>query len=161
MLGKPFLSLFSKYVTDRSDLYNFSIFGKALIEIWVNPISNIFSALQLWSPIKWVVGHLSEKMLVCNNIHARGRANLPFPAKLKPQKWLYLANTFLALAPREVAALVPVSDDKTQITSMILMRGALSTQTSQTKRLQEKLRDFFSFPPSQLIIAALQVVSIQ
>ena len=31
------------------------------------------------------------------------------------------------------------------------MRGALSTQTSQTKWLQAKLRDFFSFPPSQLI----------
>ena len=68
-----------------------------------------------------------------------------------------MANTFLAPAPRGVAALVPVSDDKTQIILLILMRGALSTQTSQTKWLQAKLRDFFSFPPSQLIIAVLQV----
>ena len=72
-----------------------------------------------------------------------------------------MANTFLAPVPRGVAALVPVSDDKTQITLLILGQGALSTQTSHAKRLQAKLRDFFSFPPSQLIIAALQVVSIQ
>ena len=58
---------------------------------------------------KWVVWHLSEKMLVCNNIHARGRANLPFSARLKPQRWLYLANTFLAPPPRGVVALVSVS----------------------------------------------------
>ena len=102
-----------------------------------------------------------KKMLLCNNIHTLGRANLPFSARLKPKRWLYLANTFLAPAPRGVAALVTVSDDNTQITLLILMRGALSSQTSQTKRLQAKLRDFFSFPPSQLIIAAMQVVSIQ
>ena len=66
-------------------------------------------------------------MLLCNNIKAWGRANLPFPVRLKPQKWLYLANTFLAPPPRGVVALVSVSDDKIQITILILRRGALST----------------------------------
>ena len=56
----------------------------------------------------------------------RGRANLPFPARWKPQRWLYLANTFLAPPPRGVVALVSVSDDKTQII-LILRRGALSS----------------------------------
>ena len=50
-----------------------------------------------------------------------------FPARLKPQKWLYLANTFLIPLPRGVVALVSVSDDKIQITILILRRGALST----------------------------------
>ena len=57
----------------------------------------------------------------------QGRANLPFPARWKPQRWLYLANTFLAPPPRGVVALVSVSDDKIQITILILRRGALST----------------------------------
>ena len=70
---------------------------------------------------------LNEKMLLCNNIKAWGRANLPFPVRLKPQRWLYLANTFLAAAPRGVAALAPVSDDKTQTTLLIPGRGALSS----------------------------------
>ena len=87
-------------VTDQSELFP---------QIWVNPVSDIFSALQ------------------CNNIYARGRANLLFPARLKPQKWVYLTNTFLAPVPRGVAALVPVSDDKIQITLLILGRDALST----------------------------------
>ena len=74
----------------------------------------------------WVVAHSSEKMLLCNNIFARGRANLPFPARLKPQKWLYLAKTFLTPAPRGVAAHVQGSDDKTKITLLILGRRHLS-----------------------------------
>ena len=73
-----------------------------------------------------VVAHLSEELLQCNNISACGRANLPFPARLKPQKWLYLANTFLAPCSRGVAALVLVLDDKIQMTLLILGRGALS-----------------------------------
>ena len=40
------------------------------------------------------------------------------------QKSLYLANTFLGPAPRGVAALVSVSDDKIQITILILRPGA-------------------------------------
>ena len=56
----------------------------------------------------------------------QGRANLPFPARWKPQRWLYLANTFLAPPPRGVVALVSVSDDKIQITILILRRGAVS-----------------------------------
>ena len=75
-------------VTDQSELFP---------QIWVNPVSDIFSALQ------------------CNNIYARGRANLLFPARSKPQKWVYLANTFLAPGPRGVAALVPVSEDKSKL----------------------------------------------
>ena len=78
---------------------------------------------------QWVVRHLSQKLLQWSNIHIRWRANLPFPARLKPQKWLYLANTFLAPPPRGVAALVSVSDDKIQITILILRRGALSRNT--------------------------------
>ena len=68
-----------------------------------------------------------KKMLLCNNTKAWGRDNLPFPVRLKPQKWLYLANTFLAPAPRGVATLAPVSDDKTQTTLLIPGRGALSS----------------------------------
>ena len=67
-----------------------------------------------------------KKVLQCNNIYAWGRADLSFPAILKPQKGLYLANTFLAPPPRGVAALVSVSDDKIQTTILILRRGALS-----------------------------------
>ena len=40
--------------------------------------------------------------------------------------WLYLANNFLAPPPRGVVALVSVSDDKMQMTILILRRGALS-----------------------------------
>ena len=76
---------------------------------------------------KRVVAHLSKEMLQCNNIYARGRVNLLFPVRLNPQKWVYLAITFLAPGPRGVAALVPVSNDKIQITILILGRGALST----------------------------------
>ena len=74
-----------------------------------------------------VVGHLSERLLKWCNIHIRGRANLPFPARLKPQKWLYLAKSFLTPAPRGVAAHVQGSDDKTKITLLILGRGVLSS----------------------------------
>ena len=74
-----------------------------------------------------VVAHLSEKMLQCNNIYARRRANLLFPVKLKPQKWVLLANTFLAPGPRGVAALVPISDDKIQIILLTMGLGAFSS----------------------------------
>ena len=80
----------------------------------------------------WVVAHSSEKMLLCNNIFARGRANLPFPARLKPQKWVCLANTFLAPCPWRVAALVPVADNKIQITILIL-----GLQSKKRNRLDE------------------------
>ena len=39
-----------------------------------------------------------------------------------------MANTFLAPPPRGVAALVSVSDDKIQITILILRRDALSSK---------------------------------
>ena len=108
-----------------------------LKEIWykrkTNPIDSFHkfesvkkALLNFGALFQWVVGHLSEKMLQWCNVYIRGRANLPFPVRLKPQKWLYLANTFLAPPPRGVAALVSVSDDKIQITILILRRGALS-----------------------------------
>ena len=108
-----------------------------LKEIWYKRKTNPFDSFHNFEEVKkallnfgalfqWVVGHLSEKMLQWCNVYIRGRANLPFPARLKPQKWLYLANTFLAPPPRGVVALVSVSDDKIQITILILRRGALS-----------------------------------
>ena len=108
-----------------------------LKEIWYKRKTNPFDSFHNFEEVKkallnfgalfqWVVGHLSEKMLQWCNVYIRGRANLPFPVRLKPQKWLYLANTFLAPPPRGVAALVSVSDDKIQITILILRRGALS-----------------------------------
>ena len=109
-----------------------------LKEIWykrkTNPIDSFHkfesvkkALLNFGALFQWVVGHLSEKMLQWSNVYIRGRANLVFPARLKPQKWLYLANTFLAPPPRGIVALVSVSDDKIQITILILRRGALST----------------------------------
>ena len=59
--GGFFLSLFTKYVIDRIGFYNYLILGKA-------PFG------------------LSLSMLQFINIYARGRANLLFPARLKPQK---------------------------------------------------------------------------
>ena len=47
-----------------------------------------------------------------------------------------MANTFLAPPPRGVAALVSVSDDKIQITILILRRGALSNTAIFSERLE-------------------------
>ena len=94
-----------------------------LPQIWVNHVSDLFSALHLWSLI--LVSCWS--WLQCNNIYVRGRANLLLPAILKLQKWVYLTNTFLAPGPGGVAALVLVSDDGIQMKLLILGRGALST----------------------------------
>ena len=88
-----------------------------LKEIWykrkTNPIDSFHkfesvkkALLNFGALFQWVVGHLSEKMLQWCNVYIRGRANLPFPVRLKPQKWLYLANTFLAPPPRGVVAAV-------------------------------------------------------
>ena len=117
-----------------------------LKEIWYKRKTNPFDSFHNFEEVKkallnfgalfqWVVGHLSEKMLQWSNVYIRGRANLVFPARLKPQKWLYLANTFLAPPPRGVAALVSVSDDKIQITILILRRGALSSEVCFMKLL--------------------------
>ena len=120
-----------------------------LKEIWYKRKTNPFDSFHNFEEVKkallnfgalfqWVVGHLSEKMLQWCNVYIRGRANLVFPARLKPQKWLYLANTFLAPPPRGVAALVSVSDDKIQITILILRRGALSKSTLRRNILAVK-----------------------
>ena len=146
MLGKPFLSLFSKYVKALKALIGLSQRPRSGTEN-NRPMTALPKIEGLWqtnqsclprfesirsvtylalSNLKAVVSCWTQewKMLQRNNIYERGMANLPFPARLEPQKWLYLTNTFLA--PRGVAALVPVSDDKTQITLLILGRGALS-----------------------------------
>ena len=117
-----------------------------LKEIWYKRKTNPFDSFHKFESVKkallnfgalfqWVVGHLSEKMLQWSNVYIRGRANLVFPVRLKPQKWLYLANTFLAPPPRGVAALVSVSDVKIQITILILRRGALSTLITLKSKL--------------------------
>ena len=124
-----------------------------LKEIWYKRKTNPFDSFHNFEEVKkallnfgalfqWVVGHLSEKMLQWSNVYIRGRANLVFPARLKPQKWLYLANTFLAPPPRGVAALVSVSDDKIQITILILRRGALSTFSWQSQKDEQVLGSF-------------------
>ena len=104
-------------VTDQSEFFP---------QLWAIRSENYLELFNFEALFQRVVGHLSEKMLQWCNVYIRGRANLPFPVRLKPQKWLYLANTFLAPPPRGVAALVSVSDDKIQITILILRRGALS-----------------------------------
>ena len=66
--------------------------------------------------------------------YARRRANLHFPARLKPQKRHFLATTFLAPAPTGVVSLVPVSNDKIQITALLMLgRGALSFRFSKSR----------------------------
>ena len=132
-----------------------------LKEIWYKRKTNPFDSFHNFEEVKkallnfgalfqWVVGHLSEKMLQWCNVYIRGRANLPFPARLKPQKWLYLANTFLAPPPRGVVALVSVSDDKIQITILILRRGALSmvhTLWMYTLQISVKYLALFALVP--------------
>ena len=107
-------------VTDQSEFFP---------QLWAIWSENYLALFNFEALFQRVVGHLSEKLLQWNNIHIRRRAYLPYPARLKPQKWLYLANTFLAPPPRGVAALVSVSDDKIQTTLLILRRGALSRLT--------------------------------
>ena len=121
-------------MTDQSEFFP---------QLWGNPIRDLFSALQLWSPISVSFWTLEWKIVTVKQysiIHIRGRANLPFPARLKPQKWLYLANTFLAPPPRGVVALVSVSDDKIQITTLILRRGVLSKKTCRNRKYQTTLK---------------------
>ena len=50
---------------------------------------------------------------------------------------LYLATTFLAPAPTGVAAVRQVSNDKTQITFLILGQGVLSIMSIQIFEVKE------------------------
>ena len=134
-----------------------------LKEIWYKRKTNPFDSFHNFEEVKkallnfgalfqWVVGHLSEKMLQWCNVYIRGRANLPFPVRLKPQKWLYLANTFLAPPPRGVVALVSVSDDKIQITMLIPGRSALSRRGSMSIQNLNFLK--VSYPGTPCILSS-------
>ena len=84
---------------------------------------------------------------------------MPFPVKLKPQKRLYLANTFLAPPPRGVAALVSVSDDKIQITILILRRGALSSKDGIKD--EERMEDEGIFWINKLKLQAFSLAALE
>ena len=73
-------------VTDQSEFFP---------QLWAIRSENYLELFNFEALFQRVVGHLSEKLLQWSNIHIQGRANLPFPVRLKPQKWLYLANTFI------------------------------------------------------------------
>ena len=101
--------------------------------------SAFFTSSKLW---KLSNGFVLRLYHISFNVNLASQATKPFPqscgakyfSQQSPfiflaQKSLYLANTFLGPAPRGVAALVSVSDDKIQITILILRRGALSTHS--------------------------------
>ena len=68
------------------------------------------------------------------------------------QKSLYLANTFLGPAPRGVAALVSVSDDKIQITMLIPGWSALSRRGSMSIQNLNFLK--VSYPGTPCILSS-------
>ena len=92
--------------------------------------SAFFTSSKLW---KLSNGFVLRLYHISFNVNLASQATKPFPqscgakyfSQQSPfiflaQKSLYLANTFLGPAPRGVAALVSVSDDKIQITMLTI-----------------------------------------
>ena len=124
--------------------------------------SAFFTSSKLW---KLSNGFVLRLYHISFNVNLASQATKPFPqscgakyfSQQSPfiflaQKSLYLANTFLGPAPRGVAALVSVSDDKIQITMLIPGRSALSRRGSMSIQNLNFLK--VSYPGTPCILSS-------
>ena len=124
--------------------------------------SAFFTDSNLW---KLSIGFVLRLYHISFNVNLASQATKPFPqscgakyfSQQSPfiflaQKSLYLANTFLGPAPRGVAALVSVSDDKIQITMLIPGRSALSRRGSMSIQNLNFLK--VSYPGTPCILSS-------